>query len=37
MRRKIDEINESGDFDDSNDYQISESNFSHSFKPRGEF
>ena len=34
MRRKIDEINESGDFDDSNDYAISESNFSQSFKPR---
>lgn len=34
MRRKIDEVNESGDFMDSNDFAVSESNFSQSFRSR---
>lgn len=34
MRRKIDELNESGDFMDSNDFAVSESNFSQSFRSR---
>eukprot|EP00347_Sterkiella_histriomuscorum_P016804 403351791 len=35
MRKKIDELNESGDFmGDSNDFAVSESNFSQSFRSR---
>lgn len=34
MRKKIDELNESGEFMDSNDFAVSESNFSQSFRSK---